>query len=68
VWNIRKDQESVVVLLDWNHARERVVAGHVDSKTLRVLERASCLVTDVRGCGQVIPTRKVREQCFVGMF
>jgi cleavage and polyadenylation specificity factor subunit 2 len=66
IWNIRKDQENIVIMLDWNHAKERIIGGHLDSKTLRLLDRASCLITDVRGCSQTIPTRKIREQCFVG--
>ena len=67
IWNIKKDQESIVVMLDWNHARERIVGGMLDGKTLRLLERASCVITDVRGSSQQqIPTRKVREQFLIG--
>ena len=68
IWNIKKDQENIVVMVDWNHARERIVGGTLDGKTLRLLERASCVITDVRGSSQQqIPTRKVREQFFIGM-
>jgi cleavage and polyadenylation specificity factor subunit 2 len=67
IWNIKKDQESIVVMLDWNHAKERTVAG-LDAKTLRLLERASCVITDVRGCSiPQIPTRKIREQFLIGV-
>jgi cleavage and polyadenylation specificity factor subunit 2 len=67
IWNIRKDQENIVVMVDWNHARERIVGGMLDAKTLRLLERASCVITDVRGSSITqIPTRKVREQFFLG--
>jgi len=66
IWNIKKDQESIVVMLDWNHAKERTVGG-LDAKTLRLLERASCVITDVRGCATPqIPTRKIREQFLIG--
>ena len=68
IWNIRKDQENIVVMIDWNHARERIVGGMLDSKTLRLLERASCVISDVRGSStEQIPTRKVREHFFIGM-
>ena len=64
---LKRDQESIVVMLDWNHARERIVGGMLDGKTLRLLERASCVITDVRGSSQQqIPTRKVREQFLIG--
>ena len=67
IWNIRKDQESIVVMLDWNHAKERTVGG-LDAKTLRLLERASCVITDVRGCvTPQVPTRKIREQFLIGV-
>ena len=67
IWNIRKDQENIVVMVDWNHAKERVIGGHLENKTLRLLDRASCLITDVRGCSQSIPTRKTREQRFISI-
>ena len=68
IWNIKKDQESIVVMIDWNHAKERIVGGMLDGKTLRLLERASCVITDVRGSAQQqVPTRKVREQFFIGI-
>ena len=68
VWNLRKDQENVVVMLGWNHAKERIVGGMLDAKTLRLLERASCVITDVRGSSvPQIPTRKVREQFLIGI-
>jgi cleavage and polyadenylation specificity factor subunit 2 len=67
IWNIRKDQENIVVMLDWNHAKERIVGGILDTKTLRLLERASSVVTDVRGSAiKAYPTRKAREQFFIG--
>jgi cleavage and polyadenylation specificity factor subunit 2 len=68
IWNIKKDQENIVVMVDWNHARERIVGGMLDGKALRVLERASCVITDVRGSSiPQVPTRKIREQFFVGI-
>jgi cleavage and polyadenylation specificity factor subunit 2 len=68
VWNIKKDQENIVVMVDWNHAKERIVGGMLDAKTLRLLERASCVITDVRGSSiPKVPTRKVREQFVIGM-
>lgn len=67
IWNIRRDQENIVVMLDWNHAKERIVGGMLDAKTLRLLERAGCVITDVRGSSiRQIPTRKVREQFLIG--
>ena len=67
IWNLRKDQENVVVMLGWNHAKERIVRGMLDDKTLRLLERASCVITDVRGSSiPQVPTRKIREQFLVG--
>jgi cleavage and polyadenylation specificity factor subunit 2 len=67
IWNLRKDQENVVVMLGWNHAKERIVRGMLDVKTLRLLERASCVITDVRGSSiPQVPTRKVREQFLIG--
>ena len=69
IWNIRKDQENIVVMLDWNHAKERIVGGMLDIKTLRLLERASCVITDVRGSSTPqAPTRKIREQFLMGKF
>jgi len=69
IWNIKKDQENIVVMLDWNHAKERMVGGTLDSKTLRLLERASCVITDVRGSSiSQLPTRKVREQFLIGTY
>jgi cleavage and polyadenylation specificity factor subunit 2 len=66
IWNIRKDQESIVVMLDWNHAKERTVGG-MDPNMLRLLTRASCVITDVRGCSTPqVPTRKIREQFLIG--
>jgi cleavage and polyadenylation specificity factor subunit 2 len=68
VWNIKKDQENIVVMLDWNHAKERIVGGMLDAKTLRLLERASCVITDVRGSSiPKVPTRKIREQFVIGI-
>jgi len=67
IWNLRKDQENVVVMLGWNHAKERIVRGMLDVKTLRLMERASCVITDVRGSSiPQVPTRKVREQFLIG--
>jgi cleavage and polyadenylation specificity factor subunit 2 len=67
VWNIKKDQENIVVMIDWNHAKERIVGGMLDNKTMRLLERASCVITDVRGASiPQVPTRRTREQFFIG--
>src|SRR5271170_686300 len=67
IWNLRKDQENVVVMVGWNHAKERIVRGMLDVKTLRLLDRASCVITDVRGSSiPQVPTRKVREQFLIG--
>ena len=68
IWNIKKDQENIVVMLDWNHAKERIVGSMLDTKTLRILERASCVITDVRGSSvEQMPTRKLREQFLIGI-
>ena len=67
IWNIRKDQENIVVMIDWNHAKERMVGGTLDAKIQRLLERASCVITDVRGASiERLPTRKIREQFLIG--
>ena len=68
IWNIRKDQENIVVMLDWNHAKERIVGGMLDTKTARLLDRASSVITDVRGSAmKQSPTRKSREQYLIGI-
>ena len=68
IWNIKKDQENIVVMIDWNHAKERIVGGMLDNKTMRLLERASCVITDVRGSSiKQVPTRKTREQFLLGI-
>jgi cleavage and polyadenylation specificity factor subunit 2 len=68
IWNLKKDQESLVVMLGWNHAKERIVGSMLDAKTLRLLERASCVITDVRGSSiPQTPTRRAREQFLIGL-